>query len=53
MRNYYTQLVAHVVVTTLVVVGLLLPIMSLADAAEPTQSVLESKGFEITVRLDP
>ncbi len=30
MRSYYIQWIAKVVVTTLVVVGMLLPIMSLA-----------------------
>ncbi len=52
MRNYYIQIAAQIVVTTLVVVGLLLPIMSLADSAEPTASVLENKGFEIAARSD-
>ncbi len=52
MRNYYIQWTVQVVVTTLVVVGLLLPIMSLADSAEPTQSVLGNKGFEIAARSD-
>jgi hypothetical protein len=48
MRNYYTQLAAFIAVTTLVVVGLLLPIKALADSAEPTLN----KGFEIAARAD-
>lgn len=53
MRNYYTQMAAFVAVTTLVVVGLLLPIKALADSAEPTpKSVIGNKGFEIAARAD-
>jgi hypothetical protein len=53
MRNYYTQLAAFIAVTTLVVVGLLLPIKALADSAEPSQSsTIGNKGFEIAARAD-
>jgi hypothetical protein len=53
MRNYYTQLAAFIAVTSLVVVGLLLPIKALADSAEPAQNNTSgNKGFEIAARAD-